>query len=106
MSYSHEQQVDRRKRQPFASIHSLSLLCNDDYGTTFPPFEANPLRQSPSRSILSADMPGCGLITKLKGWMDIGWQLRVFLLSLIFILAQDFCTLEYPEIGLLACTSL
>lgn len=42
---------------------------------------------------------------KMKGWMDMDGSYEFFLLSLIFILAQDFLHTEHPEIGLVASTS-
>lgn len=106
MSYSHDSQTDRRRRQPLTSTHSLSHLRNDDYGTTFTSTR-NKKKVAPaslSRSILSADMSGCELM-KLNGWMDNGWQLRVFLLSLIFYSGSGFLHTEHPEIGPVASTS-
>lgn len=85
MSYSHNPQPERNRLQPLPSIHSLSHLRNDDYGTTFPSTRTK-IRswQSLERSILSADVPGCELLMKKKGWTDMDGSYEFSFFPLVF----------------------
>lgn len=99
-------------REPIGDDDSLSLRHTHSHiyvmtimAPLYPPTRNKNRSGSLSRSILSADMSGRELIMKMKGWMDMDGSYEFFLLSLIFILAQDFLHTEHPEIGLVASTS-
>lgn len=94
-------------REPIADDDSLSLRHTHSHiyvmtimAPLSPPTRNKNRSGNLSRSILSADMPGRELIMKMKGWMDMDGSYEFFLLSLIFILAQDFCTLSTPRLAL------
>lgn len=107
MSYSHNPQTERKRLQPLPSIHSLSHLRNDDYGTTFPSTRTK-IRswQSLERSILSADVPGCGLLMKKKGWTDMDGSYEFSFFPLVFDSGSKLLHTGHPEIGPVAYTSL